>query len=223
MKQFALLMVLFTISFNLLAQSSPSEAQVPQDPKAKAILDALTKKNKAYTTITADFTYKQENKDANINESQKGSVKLKGSKYILKIAGQEIYCNGTKKFTFIPDAEEVQISNIEKGDKDELNPSNLFTLYETGFKYKYEKEETTNGKTVDVIKLFPINPTKKNFHTAIIAVDKATNQIYYIKVLGKDGTNYTYFLDKITGNLPMEDSIFNFDVKKASEVIDLTE
>ena len=73
MKHFALLMVLFTISFNLLAQSSPTEAQVPQDPKAKAILDALTKKNKALTTITADFTYKQENKDANINESQKGT------------------------------------------------------------------------------------------------------------------------------------------------------
>ena len=43
-----------------------------KDPKAKAILEELSKKNKSYSSIKAEFSYKLENKDESIDETQNG-------------------------------------------------------------------------------------------------------------------------------------------------------
>ena len=104
------------------------------DPAAQKILDQLSKETKSYKSIKATFTYTLENKKENSKVARDGSLLLKGDKYKLEIAGQEIICNGNTLWTFIKDAEEVQVNEPEY-EEGSINPANIFTVYENGFKY----------------------------------------------------------------------------------------
>src|ERR1700746_2272767 len=111
-----------------------------QDPKAKKILDELSVKTKAYSTIKAEFTWVVEKKDKT-KDTQSGKIQTKGAKYRLDIPGHEIYCDGKTVWDFIKDANEVQIKDMETGGDDVVNPSTIFTIYEKGFKYKFVSED----------------------------------------------------------------------------------
>jgi outer membrane lipoprotein carrier protein len=224
MKYISLLFTAFILLQSVNAQKTPDETVNPKDDKAKEILEELSKKTKAYTSIKADFTYKLENKDAGVNETQSCSLILKGNKYKINIAGQEIVSNGKTLWTYIKDADEVQVDNAPDASKQSdnlMNPSNIFTIYEKGFKYKFEKEETLNGKTIQHINLYPEKANEKAYHTVKLVIDKNLKQINTIIVLSKDGNKYTYTINKFETNLPFSDTDFNFDVSKAGEVIDL--
>jgi outer membrane lipoprotein-sorting protein len=201
-----------------------SSAFSQNETKAKELLDRLSKKNKSYTSISADFEYKLENTEAGINEIQKGSIILKGNKYKLSIAGQQIISNGITLWTYIKDADEVQISSVADLEKDGdnlFNPAELFTLYEKGFKYNYVKEETIDGKALHLINLFPTNPKDKAFHSIKLYIDKESEQIHSMLIMAKDGNKYTYLMKNFTPNKPFADTLFNFDTSKVGEVIDL--
>lgn len=219
-KQLIISVLLTIFSLNLIAQTN---TQV-KDPKAKAILDQLSAKNKSYTSIEASFEYKLENSADGIDETQSGNILFSGNKYKLTIAGQQIVSDGKVMWTYIEDADEVQISDVpeETGEDDAfMNPSKIFTIYESGFKYNFDKEESINGKIVDVIRLYPENPEKKSFHTIILKVFQDNKQMHSMTIKSKDGNNFSYVLKTFKPNVPVTDKTFIFDVSKAGDVIDL--
>ncbi|PCJ85479.1 MAG: hypothetical protein COA57_07645 [Flavobacteriales bacterium] len=221
-KRLPLLIMLIGFAF-CHAQQTPDEQEVPKDPEAKKILDELSAKTKTYKSIRVEFSYNLYNKDEDIDETQEGIVTMMGDKYKLEIAGQEILNNGETQWVYIKDDDEVQIDDAPdpSEDEDAISPIKLFTIYEKGFKYKYFGEETKNGKTTQIIKLYPIDANKKSYHTIILNVDKTKKQFDSIQVLSKDGNKYTYMLKKFETNLGLNDSYFNFDTSKAGDVIDL--
>jgi outer membrane lipoprotein carrier protein len=194
------------ISIALLSVGALS-LKAQNDPKAKAILDELSTKTKAYTSIQAEFQMVVEKKDKS-KDTQSGKLKTKGSKYKLEITGHEIYCDGKKVTDFIKDANEAQVKDMETGG-DEVNPTNIFTLYEKGFKYKFDGEDATT----QTISLFPENPDKKKFHTVKLFIDKTKKQISSVKMLMKDGSTQTYTIKSFTPNAPLTDTDFIFDKK----------
>lgn len=223
MKKILIISALSFFMLNVILIKAQENSDV-KDPKAKAILDKLSAKNKSYTSIEAEFDYKLENKADGIDETQSGKILFSGNKYRLNIAGQEIVSDGTTMWTFIADADEVQISEVpEEGEGDEsfLNPSSIFTLYEKGFKFTYDKVETINGKAVDVIRLYPENPEEKSFHTIILKVIQENTQIHSMTIKSKDGNNFTYALKTFKPNVSTNANSFKFDESKAGDVIDL--
>lgn len=212
--------------FGAFAQRTEKEL-TPQDPQAQEILDALSSKASSYESFKADFEYTLENKSEGINETQKGSVTLKGKeKYRIKIAGQEIVTDGETVWTYIPDVGELQISNMpEESEQDGnmLNPANAFHMYKKGFKYTYQGPATVDGRSVEVINLYPMEPDKKPYHTVIVNVDKAKSELVSMIVKSKDGNTYTYRLKNFTPNVPVTDADFKFDESKAEDIIDLRE
>ncbi len=189
-----------------------------QDPKAKGILDKLSAKAKTFKTISATFEYELNNETAGINETQNGSLISKGEKYNLNIAGQNVISDGKTKWTYIEDAGEVQIDVASTGEEEALNPSKILTIYEDGFKYKFEKEVKIDGKTLQVIKLFPEKADEKPFHSALLYVDKVKNEVTKIELKGKDGSDYTYTIKSFEINKDIPDSKFTFNTAKHPEV-----
>lgn len=181
---------------------------IAQDPKAKKVLDELSVKTKAYTTIKAEFSWVVEKKDKS-KDSQSGKIQTKGAKYKLEIPGHEIYCDGKTVWDYIKDANEVQIKDMEVGGDDAVNPSNIFTIYEKGFKYKFDGEDATT----QTISLFPTNPDKKKFHTIKLTIDKTKKQISSVKMFMKDGSTQTYTIKTFVGSTPIPDTDFVFDTK----------
>lgn len=209
------------LPFLLLICTGFVQAQ-EQDPKAKAILDDLSKTTKTYKTIVAEYTLTSVNKDKKQTDKQNGKIQVKGNKFRLEIPGNDIACDGKIVTTFNKDAKECTIKDFEAGKEDGIDPTKIFTMYETGYKYKYSKEEKVNGVTMHVIDLYPTNkPEKKKFHTVKLFVDKAKKQVAMIKMMMKDGGTQTYELKNFKANQELPDALFTIDTKKCGcEVID---
>jgi outer membrane lipoprotein carrier protein len=112
-----------------------------QDPKAKAILDELSKKAKGYTSIQIDFTMKVTNKTEGTNETIKGTATSKGTKYSVDLGKQKILCDGVKIWTILTKEKEVSEETVEDSNNDNLNPTKMLNIWEKGFKYRFIKEE----------------------------------------------------------------------------------
>lgn len=119
-----------------------------------------------------------------------------------------------KIWAFNKDANEVTIKKYDATNEDQLNPSKIFTMYETGYKYKFDKEEKIGVVTYNIITLFPsVKPEKKKFHTVKLYVDKTKKQIAKLIMLMKDGSTQTYEIKSFKPNVDLPDQGFVFDTK----------
>src|SRR3954462_7911089 len=80
------------------------------DPAAKKVLDGVSAKFKTFKAVQAAFTLRQEDAKGGLLGTKKGTVSLKGSRYRVSIAGQEIFCDGTNIWTYDKSANEVTIT-----------------------------------------------------------------------------------------------------------------
>jgi outer membrane lipoprotein carrier protein len=201
------------VVFLFLLSSAWMSAQ-DQDPKAKAILDDLSKITKSYKTILADVVFTMYNKDKKaLEKPQNWKIHVKGQKFKLDIPGSAIVCDGKTLWNYNKDAKEVTIKTFDP-ESDEQNPAKIFTMYETGYKYKYVKEEKCGVATCHVIDLYPtIKPEKKKFHTVKVYVDKTKKQIVQLKMMMKDGGTTVYDVKSLKPNTDMTDPLFVFDLK----------
>jgi outer membrane lipoprotein-sorting protein len=189
------------------------------DSKAKTILDQLSATTKEFKTIHAKFEFTLINEQEDINESQNGEIILKGSNYFLAIAGQEVMSDGKAIYTVLKDAEEVQINNLPEEDEDIISPNTIFTMYETGFNYKYLKEVNGNH----LINLYPKDTEEKEYHRLTLSVKKDKNQISKIEIFGKDGSKMIYTITDFITNTSFSDTKFTFNPQKepSYEIVDL--
>ncbi len=203
MKNFLFILLNFFV-LNFFAQ---------EDPKAKTILDDLSKTTKAYKSITASVVRASYNKDKKQTEKQDWKIQLKGQKFRLEIPGNTIVCDGKTIWNHNKDAGEVTIKNFDPNNEDQ-NPSKIFTLYETGYKYKYDKEEKLGTIVCHVIDLYPtVKPEKKKFHTMKLYVDKIKKQVVQMKSLLKDGGMDVFEVKSFKPNAEIAETVFTFDTK----------
>lgn len=178
------------------------------DVKAKTILDGVSAKMKTFSTYKIDFTYKMENVKKKINEVKVGNITVKGAKYKLEITGQVVICDGKTVWTYIKDANEVNVDNV-KTDDDAINPTKLLYMYEKNFTYKLIKETSENGKYVQIIDLKPIKG--KKYYKVRLTIDKTQKQIVSSTVYDKTENIYTYLVTNFTPNVAAVDASFTFN------------
>ena len=218
-----LTLALPALFLSVLTFAQPAPADPNYDPKAKTILDEVSKTAKAYSSITATFsiTVKQANGTSDVKN---GSVVMKSGKYKIVIENkvkdvikkEEYYNDGTTTWVYSEKDKEVTIDNAPdptKKKSETITPNDIFTIHEKGFKYTYVKEETQNGKVVQIINLFPEKPEKKNYHTVKLTIDKAKKQIINVVFLNKDGSSTTYNVKTFTPNSEVSEATFKFDTK----------
>jgi outer membrane lipoprotein carrier protein len=186
-----------------------------QDPKAKEILDKLSQTTKSYKTIQIEFSFTLENKKNNVTQTNEGEIVLKGKSYRLHmpVFSMDIYCDGTTTWSYLTEAKECNISNLEDETDGTLNPANIFTIYEKGYHYNYVREENFSGKTVEVIDLLPVDKSKEVVKVTLF-VDKAKSQIAKAQTINKDGSTYILVLKTMKTNVDFKDDYFKFDKSK---------
>jgi outer membrane lipoprotein-sorting protein len=180
-----------------------------QDKKAKQILDKLSAKTRSYSAIKADFSYSLVNKDRKINKVQNWKLWLKGENYRLDMGDQLLISDGKVVWKILKADKEVEISLPTSGE-DALNPKNVFTMYEKGFKNKYIKEGKIGTKAVHIIELYPLAPKTKDYNTIRLYIDKAQIQVIKSEIVGNNGNLYTYDIKKFTVNETSAAGFFTF-------------
>ncbi|MBI2258818.1 MAG: outer membrane lipoprotein carrier protein LolA [Flavobacteriia bacterium] len=198
----------------LLFISFYSFNQEKGDMKSQQILDKLSSKMKEYKTFYIEFNAVIKNQSSGVNENEIGKGWVKGNKFCASYGENTIISNGLKTWTVVKEEKSVYETDVEANSEDNINPKRLMTIWETGFKNKYEKEETLNNEKVHVIYLYPKNPSKVDYHTIILYVSKDEVELKKAIMKAKDGTVMTYTLTKFQTNPVVEDSKFVFDGKK---------
>lgn len=214
MKKIFLIVLLFGLVSN--PQYSNSETQ---DNKSTVILNKLSKTYKTYKSLKASFKIKINNKQTKTTVTQSGVLYQKGKKFKVDISGQEISCDGKTIWTYLEDANEVQISKFDAKTM-EINPSEIFTIYEKGFIHSYMGQKTVGKSTIDLVKLTPMDKNKSYFLVKL-SVDKLASKIKEMSVHNKNGIVTTYTITRFEPNVNINDSYFRFNPKDKPGVIEI--
>jgi outer membrane lipoprotein-sorting protein len=222
---------LFIFSFLLLLITTHTFAQ--KDITAKAILSQVSQKYRMYDVVKTDFDFTLDNQQAGVKETQSGTLiaRSKVNKFKVTIyspeaadkhdVAQEIISDGKTQWTYLKKDNEVQVNNVDNSGEG-LNPAQVFTIYEHGYKYIYNGDKTIAGKVYQEIDLTP-EDIKKSFFKVRLLIDKVKKQIYSALIFDKNGNHFTYTLKSFVPNVQAPDNTFTFDPKahKGVEVVDL--
>lgn len=195
-----------------------------QDEYAKGILDKMSEKYQSIHSFQANFTYRLENKLEGVDEKFTGVIIIKGEKYKLTLSDQEIYNDGATLWTFLKDANEVNIDYYvpEEGD---LSPNNIYHAYKNGYKYRFLEEAKAGSQVLNVVELQPEDPKDpdKMFFKVVLNINKSDALIHSWKMYDRAGNVFTYTIDGFDPGINAQDALFVF--KPADypdvEVVDL--
>ena len=205
LKKILSILILIGISSTFLGQSLESE-----DLKCEKILQEVSdniQKNNA-----SKFNFKLEIKSEDINEIQNGYALIEKEKFYYKTEEREVICDGINVWTYLPEDNECYIDLLEDLDNT-LNPSEIFTLWKEGFKFKYMNKTIVNNQTIHKIKMFPTQPDKNTFHTVLVDVNESLKLITEASVKTKDGVNIKTTISKLTRNPKINTEQFSWDAE----------
>ncbi|MBN7810111.1 outer membrane lipoprotein carrier protein LolA [Algoriphagus sp. H41] len=193
-----------------------------KDPKAKAVLDDMSKKYQSMKGFTAGFDYTYQDA-AGTGDRQSGEIAVSGEKYRLKLPDQEIYNDGKTVWTFIQTATYKEVTINEASQMEgELTPSNVYKMYQSGFNYRLLADKTYQGKSVHVVELIAQKPNAP-FKEVKLMVDKSTKDLLGWEMFDGQGGMFAYSFKNLKAAPSLPADYFVFDAKKypGIEVIDL--
>jgi outer membrane lipoprotein carrier protein len=187
---------------------------------SEEILKQVSEKTKSFSTIRISFTYNMDNPSAKVHETETGVLLVKGDQYCLDISGQKVISDSKTSWTYISEANEVQINTIDE-DENALTPTKLLTSYSEDYKSKLSNEIMKDGRAQYVIELKP--NAEKNFTNVELTIDKELYRITRIAIQDKSGNTFSYMVNKFEPNVTVKDTDFTFNAKDypGVEVIDM--
>ncbi len=181
--------------------------------KAEQLLNEVSAKVKAYDNMVIHFDYILENTNENIKQETRGEVSLKNELYRLNLMGITRLFDGKKLYTIVPEDEEVTISNYNPNQDEGITPSKMLSFYEEGYTYKWDITQNIKGRTIQFIKLTPID-SQAEVKEILLGVDKQTKHIYKLIQIQDNGTKVTIKVNQFNTNEPLSQSLFTFDKNK---------
>ena len=210
----ALTLVFFAGQF-LLAQPSQYTSAADSDAEAVALVKKLRAKYDGFKTLKAAFRL-----DISLPgqplESQEGTISRKGEQVRFKLGMQEGIITDEAAYLIQHGNKEVMISNLpEEGEQSGvLTPQTLFSFYEgDGYVLSIRGEDVVEGRKVKIIELKPIDRNNSEFTKLRLLVDAAKQELVSVKAFTPDGANFTFYLDKTSGNVALAENTFVFDKK----------
>jgi len=213
-----------TLCFLLLAFTSFT-ASAQYDKEAKQILDAMSAKYKKVPAFVANFSYTLKSPGEDINDEFQGKLTVKNNKYLLDLGEQVVFNNEKYQWTYLKDVNEVQVVDYFP-DPENPSPTDVYSMYEEGFKYRVAGEEKIDGSDYKVVELNP-EDRSLSYHKILLFIDAEDYTLRKWQNYEKSGRIYTYQIKNFTpkSNISDQTFVFNKDDKKYEgvEVLDLTD
>ena len=186
------LLFIFFCSFNFLISQN--------DPIAEKIVADVLKKINEANTIKVKFTLIQK------NTKEYGTLELKGNKFRLDFMGIKQLSDSKNIYTIIDSNQEVIVSKIDEDDNS-LKPSNLFNFFKNG--YHYKNLITNNNANNTVIKLIPIENSKKE-NELLLKIDYDKKEIIEISEVN-NSNSLVVKINSILFNSKLNNENFTFN------------
>ena len=193
-----------------------------EEDNAKKLLDQVSEKMGAYTSMQLDFSTTLIIKDAGIEEGDEppinGKIALKGEKYNLEYLGNTFIFDGNKLFVINHDDKEITITDGDLSEDDGfIYPSKLLTFYQEGYNYQMGQLELIDKKKIQFVELFPIDSNSEIIKVKL-GIDLEFQHMYQLVQIGENGAITTLTINKLESNTSIFDSLFQFDQAKYEEL-----
>ncbi|MBM78096.1 MAG: hypothetical protein CL846_06405 [Crocinitomicaceae bacterium] len=212
--------LLFFIGMTIISlNTATTQTMQEHDDKSKKILQMVSDETEKNITTKIKFSLTIKGED--INESQNGFAFLKGEKFYYKTKGtddsSEVICNGNTIWTHMFEDQECYIDNLEDIDN-AINPKEIFTIWKSGFNYKYVDVKTIENQNIHTIKMFPSDPSKSKYHTVLLKVNENKKQIKSAIIKTKNGIIIQFDIKGLKSNPTLNDNIFVWSKDKYPNV-----
>lgn len=201
------------MNLRILAMVAPQvlfffSSMAQTDAGAKKILDGVSAKIKTFKAVTADFTLKSISSKGKGNGDKKGTVSLKGHKYVMKQGKVEIICDGKKIYNY-DGQKTITVSDVSD-ENATLSPEILLSnFYDKDYNYKL----ITSKGIFHEIELIP-NDKRKNLRKVNIFIDKKKNFITKADILDKSNNTIELSITNTNTDAKLDDKLFNFAKSK---------
>ena len=187
------------------------------------LLDEVAAKMDKYSTLKIEFILEIDNGQSGKTENHSGQAIYKNGLYKMDLMGQIIFSDGKTNWTYLKDAEEVNITSNSSKQELLVNPKNVLKNYKSEFKIKQISDKFEKNRALVEIDLYPKKIDDKKFSRLNLKVDKTQMQIYSIKYVGKDGVNILITITKFVENPQIADSEVKYsdNLFPEAEVIDM--
>ncbi len=211
------IIALFSLMFLALVGFSQNDAA------ATTLLDEVSAKTERYASLKIEFNMYIENLQHSKRDEYKGSAAYKPGLYKLDIMGQIVFSNATTNWTYLKDAEEVNITDNADNKDAMMDPQSLLKDYKTNFKVRYIADKFEKNRALVEIDLIPKTIEDKKYSKITVKIDKTKKQIYSVRYIGKDGVSYLIEIHKFIENPSIPDAEIKYSkaLFPDAEVIDM--
>ena len=138
------------------------------------------------------------------------------------IVGDNVFISdGETVWNYLDDMYEIHINYVENMEGG-LTPTTLLDNFDEEYRGRFVRQESFNGKTVDIIDLIPNTP--QSFFKYRVALNASDHMLVYTIAYDRHGGTYTYTLGKTRTNHEIDDKLFVFnraDFPSDIDIIDL--
>src|SRR5690554_579112 len=184
--------------------------------KAKKLLDEVSAKVKSYENVSIEFRYTVKNLKEGISQDSRGNVTVAGEKYISNFLGTTELYDGKKKYTIIPEDEEITIESYDSKKENAFSPAKMLTFYTKDYTYAWDKLLLLSGKKIQFVKLKPTDP-KSDVQEILLGIDNITKNIYKLIQISKDGTRSELSIISFKPNQALSENHFIFVESKYAD------
>ena len=183
------------------------QAQTMANELVKNTIDKINK----HKNVEFVFDYDISNETIAVTESASGTAYMQGDAYKLEVEGQQIISDGKTMWTYLPDSEEVMVSN-PSDDENIITPIKLLTTYDKDYTMKYAKSSEKGIKVVEMS-----NP-KGEFSKVTLKINEAKLEIVSATISNRNGDAFTIKIKKTVFDQNLEAKFFTFDEKAHPKV-----
>ena len=199
------------ILFTLLILVNFKTIKAQYDPDALKVLDAMSNKYRKTPSFQVTFLQRLINESVKMDEKISGTISVKNNKYVLTIAGQKIYNNGTDVYTYNEELKEVTVNKYQP-EESEISIHNIYDLYKEGFKYALISIMSNGDR---IIEMDPIRKDLSFFKVMMVINSK--DQLKSFTIYERSGNKYVYTIDAFK-SLELSDSYFTYDIESYPDV-----
>ena len=179
-----------------------AQAQTMANELVKKTIDKINK----HKNVEFVFDYDMSNETIAVTESASGKAYMQGEAYKLEVEGQNIISDGKTLWTYLPESEEVMVSD-PSDDKNFITPIKLLTTYDKDYTIKYAKSSEKGIKVVEMS-----NP-KGEFSKVTLKINEAKLEVVSATIKSRSGMNFTIKIKKTVFDQNLGSKFFTFDEK----------
>ena len=206
---------IFIILITFVCLNSSGQQAINDQQKCKRILQMVS--NSIQNNDASKFSFKIELNSEDFNEVQNGYALLKKDNFYYKTEEREVISDGKNVWTYIFEDNECYIDLISDLDNT-INPSEIFTIWKNGFKFKYVSSDKLGNDLIHIINMYPENPSESKYHTLIMEVNESKKTINKASIKTKDGVTIKIYVDSLVSNPDIKSDQFIWNTNQYSDV-----